>query len=61
MSAVPSFGLLFGILAALYTAPSNALALVVLVAFFPVLCAAPALRFGDRFWYSLRHLKWFSS
>jgi hypothetical protein len=40
-------------------APPNGLEFVVLVAFFTVLCGVLARYFGDRFWYSLRHLKWF--
>jgi len=53
------FGSLFGFVVALNLALSSALQLVVLVAVFALVCAVLALRFGDRFWYSLRHVKWF--
>jgi hypothetical protein len=54
------FGLATGLAIAIYVALSTASEMVLIVAVFAAVCALLALRFGDRFWYGLRHLKWLS-
>jgi len=52
-------GLFFGVFVALYTALATRLAFFALLGLFAVVFGVLAVRLGDRFWYGLRHLKWF--
>jgi uncharacterized membrane protein YccC len=52
-------GLMFGLAVALYTVISTASGLAWLAGLFAVVFGVLAVRFDDRFWYALRHMKWF--
>jgi len=56
------FGLSLGVLVALNMALSSLLEFFGLLGLFAAGCGVLALRFGDRFWWGLRHLRhllWF--
>jgi hypothetical protein len=51
-------GLIFGLAVAFHMFVSTASELTGLLGLFAVVFGGLAVRFGDRFWYALRHLKW---
>ena len=53
------FGLIAGVAMALYVRVPTAVWFMGVVGASVVVCGMSAVYFGDRFWWALRHLKWF--